>query len=245
VFLNKSLDTSKKLINNSDTITLSRRFVDISRLIYENISIYPGDPKPKFEKVSTIEKEQVEVTRISLGTHTGTHIDAQKHFIPGGIGIDKEPLRNFIGETNVIDLTKKCTGYGICSKDLEKYSEIVKNDDILLIYTDRDNKFRINNDLSLFNYLEESAAEWIINHNIKCIGIDTFSIEKFGEKEGVVHKKLLSKDIGIIENLKSNYVQFANRKMFLICLPLFLENLDASPARALLFEISPIDNKHR
>jgi arylformamidase len=231
------MDRSKKIIKNLNTITLSRTFLDISRLINENISIYPGDPKPKFDKVSTIENEQVEVTRITIGSHTGTHIDAQKHFIIHGTGIDKEPLRKFIGEANVIDLSNKIVNEGISNYDLDEYSKIVKDDDILLIYTNMDNKIQNDDKIKSFNYLEPSAAEWIINHKIKCIGIDTFSVEKFGEKDGIVHKKLLSNDIGIIENLKSNFVQFANQKVFLICLPLFLENIDASPARAILFEI--------
>jgi kynurenine formamidase len=231
------MNESKRIQNEPRTITLSRTFFDISRLINENMAIYPGDPKPTFEKVSTIEKKQVEVTRITIGSHTGTHIDAQKHFISDGIGIDKEPLKKFIGQAHVIDLSNKLVSEGIINSDLEKYSEILKENDILLIYTDIDNKIQDSKKMYNFNYLEPSAAEWIVNHKIKCIGIDTFSVEKFKAKDGIVHKKLLSNDIGIIENLKSNFAQFANKKVFLICLPLFLKNLDASPARAILFEI--------
>ena len=231
------MNESKKIQDESRTITLSRTFFDISRLINENMAIYPGDPKPNFEQVSTIDNNQVEVTRITIGSHTGTHIDAQKHFLSDGIGIDKEPLRKFIGQAHVIDLSNKILGEGISDSDLEKYSEILKGNDILLIYTDMDNKIQGSNEIYGFNYLEPSAAEWIVNHKIKCIGIDTFSVEKFKAKDGIVHKKLLSNGIGIIENLKSNFVQFANKKVFLICLPLLLENIDASPARAILFEI--------
>ncbi|MGI0050231.1 MAG: cyclase family protein [Nitrososphaeraceae archaeon] len=231
------MNVSKKIQDDPRTITLLRAFFDISRLINENMAIYPGDPKPKFEKVSTIENNKVEVTRITIGSHTGTHIDAQKHFISAGVGIDKEPLNKFIGEAHVVDLSKKLVNEGISDYDLDDYSNIVKDDDILLIYTDMDNKIQDRDKTNSFNYLEPSAAEWIVNHKIKCIGIDTFSVEKFGAKDGIVHKKLLSNGIGIIENLKSNFAQFANKKIFLICLPLLLENIDASPARAILFEI--------
>ena len=48
---------------------------------------------------------------------------------------------------------------------------------------------------------EPSAADWINNHGIKCIGIDTLSVEKYGFKAGLTHKKLLSNNVGIIENL--------------------------------------------
>lgn len=231
------MNVSKKIQDGPRTITLSRAFFDISRLINVNMAIYPGDPKPKFEKVLTIENNKVEVTRITIGSHTGTHIDAQKHFISAGVGIDKEPLNKFIGEAHVVDLSKKIVNEGISNYDLDDYSNIVKDDDILLIYTNMDNKIQDRDKTNSFNYLEPSAVEWIVNHKIKCIGIDTFSVEKFGANDGIVHKKLLSNGIGIIENLKSNFAQFANKKIFLICLPLLLENIDASPARAILFEI--------
>ena len=55
-----------------------------------------------------------------------------------------------------------------------------------------------------FTYLELSAVDRIVDHEIKCVGIDTLSVEKYGYKEGLSHKKLLSNGIGIIENLNSN-----------------------------------------
>ena len=54
--------------------------------------------------------------------------------------------------------------------------------------------------LPIWSYL----ADWIVDHEIKCVGIDTLSVEKYGFKEGLSHKKLLSNGIGIIENLNSN-----------------------------------------
>jgi kynurenine formamidase len=90
---------------------------------------------------------------------------------------------------------------------------------------------------SKFTYLKPSAADWIINHKIKSVGIDTFSIEQFGSKNAPAHKKLLSADVGIIENLSSNLKQFTDKRVFLVCLPLALKELDASPARAIIFDI--------
>jgi arylformamidase len=65
---------------------------------------------------------------------------------------------------------------------------------------------------SNFTYLEPSAADWIVNHDIKCVGIDTLSIEREDFTEGIIHKKLLSHDIGIIENLDSNLRRFVDKK---------------------------------
>ena len=85
--------------------------------------------------------------------------------------------------------------------------------------------------------MELSAVDWIVAHDIKCVGIDTLSIEREGFTEGIIHKKLLSHDIGIIENLNSNLRRFVDKRIFFICLPLLFEDLDGSPARAIVFDI--------
>ena len=91
---------------NSDLITISREFYDLTHIINKNIPVYPGDPKPTFEPVTTIGKDaNTNITRITMGSHTGTHVDAHKHFIPNGIGIDKEPPDKFIGEAVVLDMS--------------------------------------------------------------------------------------------------------------------------------------------
>ena len=202
--------------------------------------IFPGNPRPKFESVLKLKEDGANISRISLGTHTGTHVDSQSHFIMDGIGIDKEPLTKFIGEAFVIDFSKKKIGDGINGKDLDSFHSIVHLNDIILLYTGVSNYWEENfmDEASRnFTYLEPSAAEWIVNHSIKSIVIDTPSVEKYGSKEGVTHKKLLSADVGIIENLDSNLKKFVGKRVFLVCLPLAIKGLDGSPARAVIFDI--------
>ncbi|MDQ4016886.1 MAG: hypothetical protein M3136_14100 [Thermoproteota archaeon] len=61
-----------------------------------------------------------------------------------------------------------------------------------------------------------------MEHRTKCVGIDTASVEKYGSKDGYVHKMLLARNIGIIENL-TNLKEFAGGRMFFVCLPLPLK----------------------
>lgn len=202
--------------------------------------IYPGNPVPKFESVLSLQKDGVNVSRVSLGTHTGTHVDSQNHFILHGVGIEDEPLTKFIGEAVVLDFSKKMIGDGIDGNDLETFTSFVHPDDILLIFTgvsDYWNENYVDRVGSRFTYLEPTAADWIVNHKIKSIGIDTFSVEKYGSSQAPTHKKLLSAGVGIIENLNSNLKKFLGKRVFLVCLPLALKGLDASPARAVVFEI--------
>src|SRR5919206_2173336 len=94
---NKDIDTQ---------ITLSRKFYDLTQIISKDIPVYSGDPEPDFEPWSTIERDSYNVTRIILGSHSGTHVDAQSHFMIDGNTIDREPASKFVGESIVIDLSK-------------------------------------------------------------------------------------------------------------------------------------------
>lgn len=76
---------------------------------------------------------------------------------------------------------------------------------------------------SNFTYLELSAVDQIVDHDIKCVGIDTLSIEREGFTEGIIHKKLLSHDIGIIENLNSNLRRFVDKRIFLFAYGYYLK----------------------
>lgn len=198
---------------------------DITRLIRQDMQVFPGDPKPRFEPQATIKDDKVNVTRITLGSHTGTHIDAPRHFLQEGNGIEMEPLEKFIGEAVIIDTTGRNS---ISAKDLS--GKDIRRNDIVLINTGTSGS------LIEFTYVDVSAAEWIVEHGIKSVGIDTASVEKYGLKEAPVHKILLACNIGIIENL-INLKQFVGKRMFLVCMPLPLQGIDGSPARAILFDM--------
>jgi arylformamidase len=235
-----SMNEEEKNGKNASTISISRTCHDLSQLVSQDMLVYPGDPQPQFEPFAIMEKDKINVTRIVVGSHTGTHVDAPKHFFAEGNGVDKEPLNKFIGEAIILDLSNVISGEGITDADLDNYSKIIIRNDIVLLYTGTNDKRKkeeaaqINN----FTYLDLSAAEWIIDHGIKCVGIDTLSVEKYGFKEGLTHKKLLSNNVGIIENLNSNIRGVVGKRMFLVCLPLMLKGIDGSPARAVLFDIA-------
>lgn len=198
------------------------KIYDLTRIISPDMRVYPGDPQPKFEPHATIKDNSVNVTRIALGSHSGTHVDAPWHFLKEGNSIDAEPIDKFIGEAAIIDASGKNT---ITSKDFSSYD--IRSNDIVLIYTGTGDR------LTDFAYLDISAAKFIVEHEAKCVGIDTASVEKYGNKNAPVHKLLLARNIGIIENL-TNLKGFVGRRMFFVCLPLPLKGVDGSPARAVL-----------
>lgn len=218
----------------------SSTIYDLSHSINPEMPTYVGEPKPEFHPHFTIKNNKVNVTKITMGSHTGTHVDAPKHFLLDGIGIDEASLTRFIGEAVVADFSEKGVGHGINSKDLEKCSASIdiRKSDILLIYTGTsdlwDNK-DADSARTAFSYLDPSGADWIVSRGIKCVGIDSFSMEKYGFEEGKSHKKLLSNGIGIVEGLNNTLKMFAGRRVFFVCIPLRLEGLDGSPVRPLIF----------
>lgn len=199
---------------------------------------YVGEPKPEFRPHSTIKDDKVNVTKITMGSHTGTHVDAPKHFLLDGSGIDEVPITSFMGEAVIADFSGEGVGHGINSQDLQKCSASmdIRKDDILLLYTGTSDLWdKGDSARTTFSYLDPSGADWIIRRGIKCVGIDSFSMEKYGFEEGKSHKKLLSNGIGIVEGLNSTLKQFIGRRVFFVCIPLRLEDLDGSPVRPLIF----------
>lgn len=222
----------------SRILKISGAFSDLTRVISEEMPVFPGEPQPRFEPIRTVEKDGVNVARITLGSHTGTHVDAPSHFLLGGAGVNMVPLESFVGEAIVLDVPKEKDAPGIARADLDAQSDKVKRGDIVLLYTGTADRWNTSAQAGDFAYLEPSGAGWMVRHGVKCIGIDSFSVEKYGSKNGISHKELLSNGIGIIENLGPNLKKFVNRRMFLVCLPLPLDGVDASPARAVLFELA-------
>lgn len=213
--------------------------VDLTHELANGMPIYPGDPAPLFESYSTIEKNGVNLTRLVLGSHTGTHVDAPIHFVLGGIPLDKIPVSQFAGEAYVADLSELPIGSGITEQDLSsKLEGIVHPDDIVICYTGcskiwGNDKMRRN-----FTYLTGSAANYFVSKKVRAVGIDCLSVEKFASPEPVAHKALLANGIYIIESLSDGLVPFAGKRIFFECFPIKLQGGDGSPARAIAVPIA-------
>lgn len=74
------------------------KIYDVSSPLYEGMTVYPGDPV--FEREEMISGDAV-ISRLSLSTHTGTHIDAPCHYFKGAKGVDAIHLSQLIGKVEV------------------------------------------------------------------------------------------------------------------------------------------------
>lgn len=163
-------------------------------------------------------------------THTGTHIDVPYHILEKGLTIDKFDIDNFIGKARIIDITN--IGSNIIGiKDLKKYETWLKDIDYLILKTGWSKYWGDDKYFRDFPTLSIEAAEWILQFNLKGIGIDAISVDPIEDKLFSVHNILFKKNLIIIENM-TNLDEVKNRIFILCCLPLKFKDADGSPVRA-------------
>ena len=198
------------------------KIIDITRPLSEGILKYPGDDPPVFRQE---ELGHYRITSLHLSTHTGTHIDAPDHYLKKGDTIDTIPLSHVIGVCRVLDVTR--AGINITANHLTGQLDSI---DRLLLKTSFSNTYRFEKN---YPSLTPDAACLITSCGMKCVGIDSPSIESY-KCDGTVHRELLSHRCIIIELLDLSGVE--EGEYTLVALPLRLTGLDGSPARVILID---------
>ena len=211
--------------------------VDLTQTIKNGMTIYVGDAVPKVSKFKTLSKDGVNLSLLTLGSHTGTHVDAPIHFVKGGRALDQLPVESFVGEAAVIDLSNVPAGSAVSSSDLDGHSGEVRAGDIALLYTGFSKRWNDPKARRKFTYLGEDAAEWFVHKKAKAVGIDYLSVEGFGASVPVAHRTLLSNGIPIIESLNEKLGGLVGRRVLLVCLPIKVGGCDGAPARAMAYPL--------
>jgi arylformamidase len=198
------------------------KIFDISRPLCDDILVFPGDIHPTFHQE---DRGQYLISDMHLSTHTGTHIDAPVHYLKTGDTIDTIPLSSLIGKCRVLDVAG--AGKSITADHLRGKLDGVSR---FLLKTSFSGTDRFD---EIYPYLAPDAAHMVAARGMKCIGIDTPSIESFNG-DGSVHRILLSCDCIIVELLDLSNIEEGDYEM--VALPLRLKGLDGSPARVVLME---------
>lgn len=207
-----------------------KRIIDISGTINDKTTIWPGDDGIIIDRIQNIENgDACNLSTLHMGVHTSTHVDAPLHFIAGGADVTSINLKRFIGFAKVFHLSVQ-----ECIRAADLSSLDINSGDIVLLKT-RNSSFDLNDVFHKeFVYLDESAAKYLADKKIATVGIDYLSVESYYAENAIVHKVLLQNEIGIIEGLRLHDVQ--EGEYFLSCVPLKLEGVEGSPARAVLVE---------
>lgn len=208
-----------------------KKIIDVSRKIEAGMAVWPGDSGVNIHLNSSIKRgDTCNVSSIDMGLHTGTHVDAPLHFFDGAEDIAKLDLSMFIGYVRVFELN-----VSVCITEDDIKDLHIEEGDAVFFKT-------INSEISLteqfkknYVYIGKSASEFLIKKGVKTIGIDYLSIDGYYTEGYLSHNTLLSNGIGVIEGLYLKGVKPG--KYFFSCLPLNIDGVDGSPARAVLLEM--------
>ncbi|WP_456324638.1 cyclase family protein [Desulfonauticus submarinus] len=221
---------------------MSRRFVDLSLPIHDGMPTFPSYWHP-FVEINLLGRHGIEgreTRKLLLGTHTGTHCDAPRHFVPEGLSVDKLSLEALIGPARVLDFSYAQPYQKIDVKDLEQQLGSDCPERILLRF-DWSKHWGKREYYSNHPFISRAAAQWLVDKGIRLLGMDTPTPDNpengFGsELDSPVHKILLSNGVVLVEYL-CNLASLQQTEFTLIVLPLKIINGDGAPARCVAIEI--------
>ena len=213
------------------------KIYDVSFPISGKTPVYAGDPNVKIEVASSFAKgDHANVTSLCLGAHTATHVDAPNHFIDGTRKVHELELEKLIGNCRVVEIDESVTE--IEPEHLGNLDGIER-----ILFKTRNSQFWNEPETGFrtdFSYISPEAARVLADADVKLVGIDYLSVEKFGSEDFATHITLLEKEIVIVEGLDLREVPPGDYEI--ICLPLKIisETGDGAPARTILRSISEI-----
>lgn len=206
------------------------KIVDLSHPLQNGTVVYPGDPEPEITVATTLEKEGYNLSKVHIGSQSGSHVDAPYHFRNEGITIDRMDLSYCMGNAVVIDVSYKKEQEAITLAEVQQYEAQIKEADIVLFRTDW---YRFAGEEVFFHhpYLSKEAGEYLLANGIETVAIDAINIDKTGGTEFPIHDMYADANGLIAENLAHfDDIDFA--EPFVIFLPLKLTGVDGSPVRA-------------
>jgi arylformamidase len=208
------------------------KIYDITVTISSATPIYKGDPGVEIESFKSMaDGDSANVSQISIGVHTATHVDAPNHFIDGAKRVHELDPSKLIGPCRVIDIDKD-----VVAIEPEHVGDIAGVERVLFktrnsaFWDTPEDGFRTD-----FTYITPATARTLVEHGIVLVGIDYLSIEKSGSPGHPVHVALLAMETVILEGVDLRAVPAGDYE--LICAPLKYDGAtgDGSPARTFLY----------
>jgi arylformamidase len=204
-------------------------WIDISVPLYGGMVHWPDNPPVVIERMLDMAAgDACNVSRLSLGAHTGTHVDAPIHFVRSGVGVDAVPLDAMMGPVRVIEIADP---ESIRVEHLEPYRP--ESGERLLFKTRNSARcWHTATFVEDFVYVSQEAARYLASRQVRTVGVDYLSVGGFFRDGPETHQALLSAGVWIIEGL--NLADVPPGSYELICLPLKIAGGDGAPARAVL-----------
>ncbi|HSN77102.1 MAG TPA: cyclase family protein [Anaerolineae bacterium] len=203
---------------------------DISLTITPALPVWPGDPPVRLTQPSHLERGDIcTITRLDVGAHIGTHLDAPAHFVRGGAGVETLDLDVLIGPALVVD----ARGRGQLTAEVLETLAIPSGVQRLLVHTDNSALWQRGETKFAEDYvaIEPSGAAWLVERGVKLVGIDYLSVAPFDDG-APTHQILLGAGVIAVEGLDLSAIEPGEYQ--LVCLPIKIGGGDGAPCRAVL-----------
>jgi arylformamidase len=206
------------------------KIIDVTHTISPRMPVYPGTEPPVFVDGCTIDDDGFVEKKMTMYSHTGTHMDAPAHIIKGANTLDELSADHFFGKALVLNLAGTDREY-IKIDELKPYQDLIKGSDFVLLKTGWSQFWGSEKYFNNYPILSSEAASWLSGFDLKGIGSDTISPDEIETPDFPIHKMFLSRDIVIIENL-TNLDALPLSQFTFSCFPLKIQRADGSPVRA-------------
>jgi arylformamidase len=208
---------------------MTRDLIDITPPIRDSMPVYPGNPGVSVRRVRDVaEGAHSTLSEVTMGTHTGTHVDAPGHFIAGARLLEEMPLDALVGRARVLRIDADAA---IEVDDLKPHC-IREGERVLLRTHNSDTLWAADEFSPDYVYLSTEAALYLGGLRLPCLGVDYLSVGGFQSNGTKVHRALLSAGTLLIEGLDLSAAEPGEYE--LMCLPLRIDGVEAAPARAVL-----------
>ncbi len=202
---------------------------DVSVPVHPGMVIYRGNPGVEIERASSIAGgDGANVSRLTMGVHTGTHIDGALHFFDDGAGADSLPLEAMLGPCAVVELPE--VGDGPIDEAALRAAEIPAGTERLILKTPNSELWSREEFTHDFARLDGSGARHLLDLGTRLVGIDYLSI---GDQDA--HHALLGAGVVALEGLDLRGVAPGGYE--LLCLPVRLVDTDGASARVVLRDL--------
>jgi arylformamidase len=207
-------------------------WLDVSVPVSEATTpVFRGDPPIHFTYALDMARgDKANVSSLTMGAHTGTHVDAPSHFVVGGKTIDQVPLDRLMGEALVIECSPNARVIDVAELNRHHWKGAKRL--LFKTHSSYANLYAKHEFQTDFTGIAPDAAQLLVDSGVELVGVDYQSVEPFGAAIPRTHQILLGHDVVVVEGLDLRKIP-GGRYQFL-CLPLRLTGREAAPARALL-----------
>jgi kynurenine formamidase len=224
--------------------------IDLTNPIDNGIPVWPSFPPLDLKHEALAARDGFTMEKVTMRTHTATHVDSPRHFIPEGRTLDDFPVSKFMGEGVVLDMTDVGNSAAITVDEIDRYEDAIDTGDVVMLNTGWDRYYGTTDEWMFeFPHLSGEASEYLADLNPKAVGIDTPSVGGWydevpghGPSTDVhpadSHLPLLENDVIPIEelrNLDSVRGDAATRRAKFFYPPLNFQDTSGSSVRAFAF----------